>query len=468
MIGFNIIKIWPTEVDRQEDKEQIPVGKCGLVSHDGNVYVSDGLNMTIVAGMQGVNGEVGEKGERGSTGKVGKCGKRGEKGDAGQTGTKGCFSMDAFETVIRPELESVVQGNDPCIYTLNVVNPVFSGPVWVYALSTLSTPSVDEIVNAGDIVLVDVDCNGSGKTEYVSNGERLWFTCRDSETVIGPFEGPSNRIGVNCACKGTLFVLKLDEKDVETMRYEGEGEVQYFEYDVLKGQSYGVKWVDVENSKIFVEPSMGEGWGAEGVIIDEETCISFECSKRVPISGKFYSEGDLAGLLNLRVTTVQGKEFSEFIFRPKSGPFSFINMYPEGASYEVSLCVFTVDQCNGGNFGSFGVIPEGGVNDIFLGCGYASIGVSFNNRGVKTFTLNVNGSDIETRNMQNGSKFGTAVAPGSVYTITPHLFDGGIPLSITGVMGTIDIVGDFIFSEKQCEMEDDGFNVYSMQNEVMV
>lgn len=304
---FDFVKIWPDQKSKDDDEATVPrppdfpaLGQYGLVSDDGKVYLSDGLNLTEVddiseQGMHGEKGENGNKGEKGIDGEQGLQpaegpkgdiglkgfkgllglvkGEKGEessllgaKGDGGDTGdlgikgpegTKGSFSLDGFDEIVRPlitnnppttpaELNGVIRNN--ITYTVLVYNPVYSLPVRVYALgrSTNTTPTAQEIVNNGQLLTVPVDSDGRGNADITIASPFAFFTWLDNDfdpqEVRGPFIAEFTlSLSTNLPGVPIVFDLFIDGQYRETLASTGGGIIDQFTGTFNFGQSYEVK-----------------------------------------------------------------------------------------------------------------------------------------------------------------------------------------------------------------------------------
>lgn len=302
---FDFVKIWPDQLSKDADEAKDPrpsdfpgAGEYGIVSDDGKVYLSDGLNLTEVddiseQGLRGEDGLKGQKGEKGQQGEKGlqpaasgekgdvglkgfvgldsvvkgskgdasvviggdgDSGDRGEVGFDGVQGAKGMFSLDGLDSLIRPEITSdpattpiefngvIRSGND---YTILVYNPIYRTPVRVYGLGSESNvaPSAADIVENGNLVAIPVDSDGRGNGLVTISQPFVWFTWLDNDLDPQDVRGPFNstfQISVATNQSALIdFDLFIDGQYVETKSF-GQGTVT-FTNQLYFGQSYEVK-----------------------------------------------------------------------------------------------------------------------------------------------------------------------------------------------------------------------------------
>jgi len=297
---YNIVKIWDTDADRVMDESTNPrppdfpsVGEYGLVSDDGFIYSSDGLNLTQVdnittqpirseVGIKGTKGEPGivgdkgssgqtgvEKGETGYKGYVGPCGttkgnkgeindadivgengSRGDNGPTGKQGQTGSFSMSQFEAVTQSTLD-ITRGTPDNQYIFTVYNPVYSSdvPVWGWGRSTLDpVPTNTEIKDNGNITFVQVDSTRHGNANYVNPAPIVYFTYYNN-TELSPIItiDPNAKYSVGGSAtgivNGTVYLGLLIDNDSlprEIISVEPSQQTFIFETLLSSSQDYDV------------------------------------------------------------------------------------------------------------------------------------------------------------------------------------------------------------------------------------
>lgn len=490
---FDFAKIWPDQKSKDDDEATNPrppdfpaAGEYGLVSDDGKVYLSDGLNLTEVddISQQGMHGEKGEKGTKGEKGIEGKQGSqpapgpkgdiglkgfvgvpgitKGEKGESsgvpgakgdpgdsgdlgikGPQGQKGDFSLDDFDAVTLPIVTSIVQGTPADNYTIEVFNPVYSLPVRVYAWATSTTPTAQEIVDNGELITVEIDFNGQGNQLYVNDGDQLWFTWLDNDVdpqdVIGPFTGPSLSFSVT-ALQTSTYDLFIDGTFAERITIPGGPDPVAFTFVGSLGQSYLIQWVD-QKSDIFCEPSISEGDPVEGTV-GGPVNVMFDCFPLETVAGTLVS--DVKRNISISVTSPNGSTvFQDELQGVSPGPFVYPDKYPRFGSYLLFIFSFN-EPCQGAS----GVIPEGGVNDVIVGCNFPQLIMNFDQGGRRTFTLTVNGSTRGTYELFSGQAIPDVIAPGDSWQVIADPADLPNVPSRAGTMGSSNLTVNFSYPQR--------------------
>lgn len=490
---FDFFKIWPDQATKDADEAKDPrpsdfppAGHYGLVSDDGKVYLSDGLNLTQVDDIseQGMHGEKGEKGEKGNKGDPGQQGLQpapgpkgdlglkgfegqpgttkgekgspstedggdgdpGERGDVGPTGNrgpKGDFSMLGFDDITRPVLTTIIQGTPRENYTLEVENPVYSLPVRVYALVVTpgQTPTAQDIVDNGELILVPVDANGQGNALYVNTSpDNLWFTWvdndRDPQQPIGPFIGPDLAFSVTSQEPAT-YELFIDGKFESSISVPGGPEPVSFPFVASLGQSYLIQWVDPNDNSFYCEPSTTEGDVAEGTVGGPVNVV-FDCYPLESLGGTLIS--NTSRTIFVTIDTPGGNTFFDSV-SSNGGSFVFPQLFPRFSSYNVSILGLGPDVC----VGAIGVITAGGVNDLLIGCNFGRLIMNFNQGGRRSFTLLVNGSNVGTYDLFSGQAIPEVIAPGATWQVIPDPADSPNVPSRTGTMPSSDLQVNFTY-----------------------
>lgn len=483
--SFDFAKIWPDQASRIADESKVPrpsdfpnAGEYGVVSDDGKVYLSDGLNLTEVddISQQGMHGEKGLKGEKGSKGEVGEKGfnglsglvgedglkgfvgvsgmVKGEKGelsgvvggggDIGESGSlgpdgfqgqKGNFLLAGFDDISRPIITSIVQGTPPDNFTIEVLNPVYSLPVRVYGWSTSEQPSGQEIVENGDLISVPVDANGQGNALYVNAGQTVWFTWLDNDgdvqEVLGPFTGPDLTFTVTGSEPSTfqLYIDGILQSTVTTV-----GGQATFPFIGSIGQSYLIQWV--ENDSFYCEPSFSEGDVHEGTVGGPVNVV-YDCYPLETLGGTLISTN--TRFVSVSVKTPGGNFVTDSL-SINGGPFVFNKRFPRFGTYDVSILTIG-EPCTGAT----GVIPAGGESNLLIGCDFGRLVMNFDQGGKRGFTLFTDGKNRGTYTLFSGQSIPVAIAPGVSWQVVADPADVPNVPSRSGTMSTFDIQVNFSY-----------------------
>lgn len=300
-IEYFLSRIWNSESDRTSDTDILPAGEYGLVSDDGNIYLSDGFFYTLIdnisiqymasekgekgdaqavkgepgakgnggptstvqgeAGTKGFPGlagtEKGEKGEQNENNVDGEIGERGMNGLTGNKGNTGIFSMADFESATQSTL-SVTRGTEESQYILTVFNPVYSipVPVWALGLSILDPiPTKEEIQNRGTLIEVVVDSERDGNANYVNGAGVVYFAYWNNTeltTVTAVESEPIFSIGgsVSGLTRGSVKLGLLIDNDTlsrETITISTDQQSFTFETLLSSGQEYNVIITDLND-----------------------------------------------------------------------------------------------------------------------------------------------------------------------------------------------------------------------------
>ena len=470
-ISFDFVKIWPDQATKDTDEGTVPrppdfpgAGQYGLVSDDGKVYLSDGLDLTEVDDIseQGANGEVGEKGEKGAVGTAGDSGvsglagtkgsigekgfigltglvqgnkgmkgesasdgspgEFGENGPSGAQGPVGDFSMDGFEEIVKPTITSIVQGTPGTIFTINVLNPVYSLPVnvWAYTTTFLNSPSAQQIQDNGTLINVLVDTNGVGNGLFTNptpgTTRYVWFTWTDNDgdlqDVLGPFDTPQSIIRIKSP-DAHVYTLYIDGKQEGTLSHSGNDQFEQIGNGYSPGQSYEIRSLTADVYCATVDGSDPES----GTLVSTETNVEFICYQRVSFGLALNSNQENTNVvMNVFFTPPRGSGWGtsqtipitqpqqNFIFDLKVPIGSVLAFVPQTKGLFVPSQDFTVT-----------------FDGILFNAYYQAFQVSVDlNNSNGSFQFLINGSSVETSfYVSNYGTFPYYLTNGDTYQVIP-------------------------------------------------